>query len=29
MPLGSHTRIQLEVGKPLVAPEKVANWYQL
>jgi hypothetical protein len=26
IPLGSHTQIQLEVGKPLVAPEQITNW---
>jgi hypothetical protein len=26
IPLGSHTQIQLDVGKPLVAPENNTNW---
>jgi hypothetical protein len=29
IPLGSHTQIQLEVGKPLVAPVLITNWSQL
>jgi hypothetical protein len=29
IPLGSHTQIQLEVGKPLVAPINITNWGQL
>jgi hypothetical protein len=24
MPLGSHTQIQLDVGSPLIAPEKIS-----
>ena len=26
IPLGSHTQIQLDVGKPLIAPENNTNW---
>lgn len=29
IPLDPHTQIQLEVGKPLVAPVKVTNWHGL
>jgi hypothetical protein len=29
IPLGSHTQIQLEVGKPLVEPVQITNWYGL
>jgi hypothetical protein len=29
VPLGSHTQIQLEVGKPLVAPVLITDWGQL
>lgn len=29
IPLGSHTQIQLEVGKPLVEPVHITNWGQL
>jgi hypothetical protein len=29
IPLGSHTQIQLEVGRPLVAPVHITNWGQL
>lgn len=29
IPLRAHAQIQLEVGKPLVAPVRIANWYSL
>ena len=29
IPLKAHAQIQLEVGKPLVAPVQISNWYSL
>jgi hypothetical protein len=29
IPLNAHAQIQLEVGKPLAAPEKITNWHSL
>jgi hypothetical protein len=29
IPLNAHAQIQLEVGRPLVAPVRIANWYGL
>jgi hypothetical protein len=29
IPLRAHAQIQLEVGKPLIAPVTISNWYSL